>query len=224
MPALALRTLVRYLAPIAVLTAIVGAPLLWITFHIPVPTEAAQARSLLRFSWAIAGSAWIAQLTLVGGVAPLVRAVAAGAPLSQLRALGHGIAGLVRMLLPCLLAVAAIAIGSVALVLPGLALLALLSLTGASTERSLPAPLLDSLAVVRANLKLVVAVVVGMVVLDLAIVGITQLILTAPLAKKPTPQQLGAYLELARITTLGIVAVTPLVACTLAAIRVRAKP
>jgi hypothetical protein len=84
--------------------------------------------------WGLLPIAWLGQLVLIGGAAAILRARP-----SQLRAFTAGLAQLVRAILPCLAAAAAIATASLALVLPGLVLLALLSLTGASTARG-PTP------------------------------------------------------------------------------------
>lgn len=222
--ALALRTYVRYLVPLTLLSALVFAPVLWFVLRLPVPSDAAFAKQLLRVVWVLAASAWIAQYLLVGAVAPAVRAIASGEPLSQVRSLGRGFLGLARMLLPCLVAIVAIVIGSMALVLPGLALLALLALTGASTERGLPAPLLDSIAVARTNLRSVAITVVAIIVVDLAIVGVAYLVVAEPLPKKPAPAQLAAFRELAQIVTISLAAASPIAASVLAAIRVRARP
>jgi hypothetical protein len=221
---LALRAL-RYFVPFLVLSVIAYSPLLlWIVFRTSAPTDAAQAQSLLRLTWIVAALAWVPQFVLVGGVAPAVRALAAGAPLSQVGALGHGLVGFVRMLLPCLLVAVAAAVGSLALVVPGLALVVLLSLTGASTERGLPGPLLDSIAVVRSRLGLVTLVVVAIVVVDLAIAVAAQLIFAAPIPKKTVAKQLDAILATYQVVLYviagGLVIVSPVVASVLAAIRV----
>ncbi len=219
---LALRAYVRYLIPWMLLSAIVFAPALWTVRAIPLPGDGAQARASIMFAWTVAGVAWIAQLLLVAGVAPGVRAVGQHAAISQVRSLGAGLTGLVRMVLPCLLAVAAIGLGMVAVVVPGFILLVLLSLTGASTERALPAPLLDSIAVVRRNRRAVVLAVAAMLVLDLGLPAVLQLAIGS-IPKQPTPDQLEACRQLARIVIAGLVIVSPLLASVLAAIHVRAR-
>jgi hypothetical protein len=221
--ALALRTYVRYVVPLTLLSALVFAPLLWFILRLPVPGDAALAKKLYVVAWGVAASAWIAQYVLVGGVAPAARGLAMGKPLSQLRALRDGCAGLGRVLLPCLVAVAAIAVGGLALVVPGVVLVVLLALTGASEARGMPAPLLDSIAVARANLKTVVLVVVAIVVVDLALAGVAYLVLFEPLAKKPTPAQLEASRWVARSIAAGLVVISPLLASVLAAVRLRAR-
>jgi hypothetical protein len=220
----ALRTYVRYLVPFTVLSAIALAPALWITLHLPLPVGPAQGKSVVAFSWMLGAVAWVPQLVLVAGVAPAMRAAGRGAPLSQLGALRHGMVGLVTMILPCLLAVAAIGLGSLALVLPGLALLVMLSVTGASTEPGMPGPLLDSIAFARANLKLVAIAVAAMLVVDLAVPGLARLITTTPLPKQPTAEQLAAYLRLPRIVIAAVVIVSPMIASVLAAVRLTARP
>jgi hypothetical protein len=220
---LALRAL-RYFVPFLVLSVIAYAPLLLLVLRSSAPTDAAAAQGLLRFAWVVGASAWVPQFVLVGGVAPAVRALAAGAPLSQVGALGHGLVGFVRMLLPCLLVAVAAAVGSLALVVPGLALVVLLSLTGASTERGLPGPLLDSIAAVRARLGLVTLVVIAIVAVDLAIAVAAQLIFAAPIPKKTVPKQLDAILATYQVVLYvvagGLVVISPIVASVLAAIRV----
>lgn len=219
---LALRTLARYAAPLVLLSALVFAPLALHALRAEAPRDAAAATRLLVWSFAVAGTAWILQLVLVGAVAPAVRAVAAGERVSQLRVLGRGLLHGVRMALPIAVVGAAVFVGGLALVVPGLALLVLLSLTGASSEPGMPGPLLDSVAVARANLRPVATVVLVMLVVDVALAGGAYLVLAGSLPKKPTPEQLGAYRTVARVTALGLVAVSPLAATLLAAIRARA--
>jgi hypothetical protein len=221
---LALRTLGRYLLPLALLSAIVLSPIIWTMLRVPLPPHTAGARSLLVLAWVLAGSAFAFQLVLVAAAAPLARSLAAGRPLSQPDALVAGLVQLVRMLLPCALALVAIALGGLALVVPGLVLLVLLSLTGASTACGLPAPLVDSIAVARANLRAVVLAVAAIVVVDLAIALLAQLVLAAPIVKKMKPPQLATYRDLVRTVGIGVTLVSPLAACVLAAIHARRAP
>jgi len=103
-----------------------------------------------------------------------VRAIALHEPLGQANALGRGARNLVRALVPCAVALTAIALGGVALVVPGVLLLGLFALTGASDRLAepLPAALLDSVAVVRMHAKQVAIVVALMIAADLAIAAI----------------------------------------------------
>ncbi len=204
------------------LSALLFGPVLWMVFHLRPPTDAAQAGSLVRLGFTISALAWIAQLALVAGVAPAVRSLEHGRPLSQLRAFTAGIVNLVRMMLPCLLAVAAIGLGSLAVVLPGLGLLVLLSLTGASTEPGLPAPLVDSLATVRANLRSVVIVIAVMLAVDLAIPFVAQLVAASALPKKPSADQLATYRRVPQLIVATLAIMSPVLASMLAAIRARA--
>src|SRR5688572_28348601 len=97
---LALRTWARYVVPLTLLSAVVHAPLLRYTMALDVPKDAAGAKQLLVVVWIVAATAWIAQLALVAAAAPVARSVAAGAPLSQWKALVHGFGNLVRMVVP----------------------------------------------------------------------------------------------------------------------------
>jgi len=166
---LAARTFARYLVPLAIVTVVVLAPVVGLALRVRPPADLAGAQRMLRLAWILAGSAWAFQLVLVGAAAPLARALAAGAPVSQLRALGLALAGIVRGALPCLAAIGAVLVGGLALVVPGVALLVLFSVTGASRERGMPAPLVDSAAVVRAQLPVVAAIVAAMLAVDLAL-------------------------------------------------------
>jgi hypothetical protein len=218
---LALRTLVRYLVPLAIVTAVVIAPLALVAFRAPWPNNLPTANMALGRAFVIGGTAWAFQLLLVAAAAPLVRAVAAGEPLSQPRALVAAFSNLVRMFVPCLAAVCAIAIGGLALVVPALVLLVLLSTTGASTERGIPAPLVASVTAVRAQWRPVALVVLAMLVVDVALAFGAWKFAAVPFAKKLKPAQWATYGNVARIVVFGVAATAPIFATLLAAFRVR---
>jgi hypothetical protein len=186
--------------------------------------DAAAIHAQLRAAWILAGTAWILQLALAGAAIPVVRATAAGTVLGQRRAIRAGLTGLSRAFVPCLIAVLAIAIGGVALVVPGLALLMLLALTGAAAEAgaALPAPLVDSIAVARTQLLPVAIVVAGMLVLDLAIAYGAQLAIVHAVPK-PTAQTLVQAHAFVRVVALALVAISALPACALAAVYTRRR-
>lgn len=217
-----LRSYGRYVVPFSLLAALVFAPVLWFAWRLPVPADAERAKALYGMAWTIAGGAWFGQFALVGAVAPAVRGAATGVRLSQLRALGCGVANFLTMALPCAVAVAAIAIGGLVLALPALALVVLLALTAASTAPGLPAPLLDSVAVVRGNLRTVAIAVVAIVAVDQAIAATAYLALARPVSAKPTFDQLAAARDVVRVVAIALVVASPLAATVLATIRVRA--
>ena len=221
---LAVRTLARYVVPLAIASFLVVAPFAALAFGAPWPRNLATANLALGRAFAIAGTAWIATFVLVGAAAPLVRAIAAGAPLSQPRALVAAIGNAIRMLLPCLAAAAAVVVGGLALVLPALALLVLLSLTGASTERGMPAPLVDSVAVARAHARTVTAIIAAMVAVDLALAFGGWKLLAVPFGKPHGPAQWATYGNVARVVVIGVFATAPVFATLLAAVRVSARP
>jgi hypothetical protein len=218
---LALRTLVRYVVPLAMLSVLVCAPLLAIAFRSPWPHNLPAANLALGRAFAIAGTAWMVTLVLVAAAAPLARSVAAGAPLSQPRALVAAFASTVRMALPCLAAIAAVVVGGLALVVPALALLVLLSLTGASESRGMPAPLTDSVAAVRARWRPIAAIIAIMLVVDIALAFAAWKLFTVPFAKKLTPAQWATYGNVARVVALGVLATAPVFATLLAAARTK---
>jgi len=219
---LSVRTYVRYLVPLTMLSVIAFSPLVLIALRVPVPGNAKQAQIALNYAWVLAGCSVIPLFLLVGGVAPAVRGIADGAPRSQLAVLGAGLVGLARTAVPCLLTVAAIAIGGLACVVPGLVLLVLLALTGASVEDGAPARLTDSIAIARTR----VLPIIGVIVVMLAVQATAIFVLSRPLVplpKKPPPEHLAAFRQLVRITVAGIALAAPIAAVALAAIHARAR-
>ncbi len=219
---LSVRTYVRYLVPLTVISVIAFAPLILFALKVPAPANAKQAAIVLRYAWAFAGVSLIPLFVLVGGVAPAVRGLADSAPRSQLAVLGAGLLGLARAVIPCLLAIAAVAIGGLACVVPGLILLVLLALTGASPEDGAPARLTDSIAVARTRYLPIIGVIVGV----FAVQAIAILVLTRPLVpvgKAPKPEHLAAFRQLVRVTVAGIALAAPIAAVVLAAIHARGR-
>lgn len=215
---LAVRTYARYAAPLTAIAIVLYAPLLAYGWLSKTPTELGPGWRMVMTAWGIASTAWILQYMLVGAAAPLARSIEAAAPLSQLAAVRTIVRGFLRSVLPVLIVVAAVVLGSIALAIPGLVLGVLLSLTGASERSGLSEPLLDSVERVRANLKRTILAVVGILALDFAIVAIPFAILLGPLSAKPTLEELATAQLILRITVIGVPLVTPLAACVLAAI------
>jgi hypothetical protein len=213
----ALRTWLGYLVPLTLLSAIALSPLVILAARVHAPADAAVARSVIQLGWTLLAVAWLGQLLLVGGAAAMLTD-----PPSQLRAFTRGFLQLIRAVLPCLVAALAVAIGSLALVLPGLGLLVLLSLTAASRERGLPAPLLDSLAAARRQLPAVALAVLALFAIDAAIGLVAYHAFLAPLPGKPAPAQLAAVRDFVRAIALALVVLSPLPATVLATLHARA--
>jgi hypothetical protein len=212
----------RYAAPLLLLTAVACLPFGYFALTVATPVDRGDAAKLVKMAWLLGGTAWMVRYVLVGAIAPVARAVASGRPLSQLAALREGARGLVRAALPCGLAIAAIVIGGLALAVPGLLLLVLLSMTGASERVGLPAPLLDSIEVARADLRTVAIVAGGMLLVDLAIVAILYVVVI-DLPVKPSRAQLDGARLLIQMTALGMLVMSPVAASALAAIHARAR-
>jgi hypothetical protein len=213
----ALRTWLQYLVPVTLLSAVASAPVVLLALLTPVPADAAAAAALRLRGWELAALGLLCQILLVGGIAPATRRP------SQLSAFGSGAAQIARAVLPCLAAAAAIAIGTLALAVPGLLLLVLLALTGASPERGVAPALRDSIAAARAQLPAVAITVVVMLALDAAIAITATRMFGAPLPKRATPQQLAMARHLVHAVALGLVVLSPLPATVLATIRRRAR-
>lgn len=226
MTSLLLRTYVRYAFVTTVLAAIVFAPLLYLAFKLKVPADVAQAKGVVRTAWLLVGLSLAPLLVLVGGVTPAVRSVADGRPLSQLGALRAGVAGLARAALPCAVVLLATVIGSLALVLPGLAALALLALAGATADGGgdLAARLHAAVSLARPR---IVSVIITLVVTAAAFVGATYALsrgLPIPLPKAATPEHFAAFQLFVRYAITAIALFAPLSALALAAIAARARP
>lgn len=216
---LALRAWLRYLVPLALLALIACGPLLWVALTWPAAQDAPHARILVRIPWVLASVTWIWLVWLTAAAAPMVRSLVDGKPLSQLGALWWGLRGLVRGALPAAAAVVAIFLGGLALAVPGLLLLVLLALTGASDaiREPLPAPLLDSIAVARANAMRVAITVAAIVAVGFVIVFVLQHHYVPPLKSKVPPSKLLPLRTFLRVTGLALAAISPAAACVLAA-------
>ena len=192
-------------------------PLVLLGLQIPLPRNAAEAKTAFSLGWAIVGVAWLGQLVLVGGAAAMT-----GPRRPQLRALGAGLLRLLGAILPCLAAAAAIALASLAFVVPGLVLFVLLALTGASPARGVPGALRDSLATARRHLPAVILIVIAMLALDAAI-GVGAHRAFAMSFTKP-PTQWPAFRNFVRAVVAALVVLSPLPATLLATVRRRAEP
>jgi hypothetical protein len=212
----AIRIWLRHLVPLTLLSALALSPLIALALRARAPANAAEAKAVLSLGWTLIALAWLGQLVLVGGAAAMM-----GERRSQLRSLGRGFVQLIRAVVPCLVAAAAVAIGSLALVVPAPVLLVLLSLTGASRERGLPAPLADSVAAVRRQWVAVAIAVAALLALDAAIGVAAHRVFVAPLPAKPTTPQLAATRDFVRAIAVALVVLSPLPACILARLRAR---
>jgi len=212
---LALRAWLRYLVPLTLLACIACLPLLWIATRFPPPPDVQHARIEMRVTWALAATAWIWQLWLVAGAAPAVQSLADGAPLSQVRALTRGLRQMATKFLPVLITIFAIVLGSVALVVPGVLLLVLLSTTGATASHA------EAIEVGRANMKrlaiTVAAIVVGALVIALA----CQLAIVPSIAKKAPVSKLVPIRTFTRVLALALTAYAPIAATAIAAVTAR---
>jgi len=217
---LTVRTWIRYVVPLTAITAVTMVLVAYTGMRVGVAGDLVAARAEMHLGWELAATAWIFQLVLVAAAAPAVRSIATGAPLSQSSALVDGLRGVGRALVPIGVVVFAIVLGSVALIVPGLLLLGLLALTGASEQLAdpLPAALLDSIAVVRANAKQVAMLVAIIVAADLAIALVAHVAILPALAKKPPVAMLASARTFVRVIALALIALSALPACALAAL------
>ncbi len=223
--ALLARTYLRYVIPVTVLSVIAFAPLLFLALRVPVPRDAGQVNGVVRTGWLLAGLSLIPMLILVGGVAPAVRSIASGAPMSQLALLRDGAISLVRAVVPVGIAVIAMLMGSLALAVPGIALFVLLSLTGATgaPDRDLATRFAASVKAALANLVVLTVVLVATVAIAIGALYFLQRGLPMPIPKAPKPELLATFRLFARYAIAGLALAAPLPAIVLAAIATRAR-
>lgn len=205
---------VRYLAPIALLSVIAMAPIALVAFGVAAPANAKQASIVLRVAWLCAASGMIALLVLVGALAPILR----GERTSQLVALARGARGMMRAIVPAIVVLCAVAMGLVALVVPGLLLYGLFVLAPASEADGVAAKLADSAVVVRRRWRAIVLVIALTMIALAAVVAVQQLLLPIPLGKSPTRAQLVMFPQMVRLTGIAMVGIVPCAAMALAAI------
>jgi hypothetical protein len=222
---LTLRTWTRHVLPLTLMAVVTMLIVLWLGLHERVAADVRAAQAQLFLGWKLAAVAWIFQLWLVGAAAPLVRGVAAGEPLSQGRSFAFGATGLVRAAVPCLVAVIAIMLGGLALVVPGVFLLVLVSMTGASEALGTGAipPITDSIATARKHLATIAIVVAIVLALDFAIALVAQLATAQTLPKKPNLAALTSARTYVRVVAIALVAFSPLPACAIAAVYQRQR-
>jgi hypothetical protein len=222
---LTVRAWLRYIVPLTLLAIVAVGPVAYVAWKTAAPVDVVTARGLVRRGWVLAAVAIALQLFLVAAAAPAVRGLHAKAPLSQLGALRAGIVGLVRGFVPWLTAIVAVLLGGVALVVPGVLLLVLVAMTGASDELDapLPAAIQDSIAVARAHLPSIAVVIAAVVAIDLAITYAAQLAFVPMVGKKVAVAKLAPIRTFVRVTALALVAIAPAFACAIAATYSHAK-
>jgi hypothetical protein len=215
---LAVRTWLRYVAPFALLGVVATVPVAMLAKLAPT-LEPAQARWRLTIGVALAIAAYFTQVWLAAAVAPAMRSVARGAPLSQRRALVDGASQLVHAIVPVAVMAAAAVIGGVALVVPGLALLVLLAQTGTSERlrEPLPAPLADSVAVVRTAFWSTAAIVAVAFVGDIVLANSDQLALFGQIPRKNPSPAIVSAMKIKPYVLIAFAAISSLVACALSA-------
>jgi hypothetical protein len=215
--ALSVRTYVRYVVPLTALSALVFAPLLFFAWRAKLPVSAPEGKALLRLSWMLVGASLLPLLVLVGGVAPAVRSIAAGRPASQLRALWDGVRGSVRTAVPALLAIVAVLIGGLAFAVPGVVLLVLFAMTGAST-RAGAARLADAAALARSRRTALVlaGTLAATLLVHAAAVFLTQRGIVLP--PKPQPEHFAPLIWIVRVAATAIALVAPISAVVVAAV------
>ena len=206
---------VRYLVPLTILSAIALSPVLGIALLAKTPIDLGGADTERLLGWGFVALAWPCQLLLVGGAAAIARARP-----SRRGALRIGIRALGRAIVPSAAAIAAVCIGGLALALPGLALLGLTTLAGASEARG-AAAVADSIETARRHLVAVALAAAALLVFDLGAVWIAKLALLEPLSKPLRPAQLAALPRCLQMIALVFVVGAPLPASALALIRVR---
>jgi hypothetical protein len=175
----------------------------------PAKIAATDVRAQLRVDWIVAGVAWAFQLALAG----------AASSTRHRAGIRAAVAGFARALVPCAIAIAAIVLGSVALVVPGVVLAVLLAFTGAAAGASpgaTPAEALDaSVVAARAHWRDAAVTVAAIVAADVAIAIVAQLVLVRAGAPK---LQLDQARDATRVVVLAYAVASPFAASLLATV------
>nr|HEX4312669.1 hypothetical protein [Kofleriaceae bacterium] len=202
----------RFAAPLLVAAIVALAPVLLLAWMAKPPADASQVGSSERLAYAMAALAFVGQLALAGGV----HANTGAAP--RVGATRRAIAGVGRAAVPALLVVAAVVIGSLALVVPGLLLLALLALVGPAAQGDGPvtAVLARATEATRRQLPIVAAVVAALVVADVGLaVGLRVALVSMP--AKPSVHDLATTVRYLHALALALLVISPALAAALAA-------
>jgi hypothetical protein len=201
----------KYAGPIAVATIVALAPVWLLAMRATPPQAADQLGSADRLCWLMVALSVVGTFALVGGVA------ATRTTRSQLTAVGDALLGMLRAIVPCLLAVLAIVLGTLALVVPGIVLIALLAGTGAHAGEDVPATtvLTKAIAAARPRVFVIGAIAVGMIALDIGLVYLLHHFIVV-LPAKPKPEQLVVTVTFVRAVATVLVGTSPLFATALA--------
>jgi hypothetical protein len=224
---LALRSWLRHVAPLTLVSVVVMSPLAIYAFSLDTAQNLATARTHMRAGFVIGAIAWMFQLVLVGGVAPAVFATVGREAGSQIDVLARGLRRALRAVVPCVLAVCAILAGFIALVIPGFVLLILLSPVAATPtiNEPLPAPLVAAVSAARRDFAAFVIAYLSLLFVDAAIPIVANALVAAPLpAKNPSPEALARATDFVRVIALAFVALSPLPACAIAAAYANSAP
>ncbi len=215
----------RYVVPLTLITAAVMIVFVLTGARVRPAVDLANARSQLHVGWLLAAFAWVFQLVIVAAAAPMVRAVAVGRELSQVAAFVAGARNVLRAAVPIAVVLAAIVLGTIAVVVPGLLLLGLFSLTGASERLAdpLPTALADSAAIVRAHAKELAVILAIILAADLGVAAISHLAIVPALGQKPTAAQLAPVSAFVRTIAYTLVAFSAVPGCLLAAFYTRKR-
>jgi hypothetical protein len=224
---LALRSWLRHIAPLTLVSAIVMSPLAIYVFSLDTAHDLATAKAHIRVGFQAAAVAWMLQLVLVGGVAPAVFVTAGHERGSQIDVLARGLRRALRAVVPCALAACAIVVGFIAVVIPGFVLLILLAPVAATPAicEPLPAPLFAAVSAARRNFAAFVIAYLALLFVDAAIPLVANALVAAPLpAKNPSPDALARATDFARVVALSFVVLSPLPTCAIAAAYANSAP
>ena len=108
---LTVRAWLRYVVPLTLLAGIALGPVAYAAWTLAPPVDVVTGRALVWRGWMLMACAIALQFLAVAAAAPAVRALHAGAPLSQLGALAKGLRGIVRGFVPWLTALVAVQLG-----------------------------------------------------------------------------------------------------------------
>jgi hypothetical protein len=141
---------------------------------------------------------------------------------SQRAMLSAGVRQLGRAIVPWLAGITAILIGGLAMVIPGLLLLALFSLAAASSTRGVQPALAESARIVRSRWVAIGVVLLTTFAVQAALLYLAErMTVKLPLTKKPTFDQIVGSVRFVHLAVASLVITAPIAAVALAKIRER---
>jgi hypothetical protein len=218
---LAAASWLRHVGPLALVSLVAFVPWFAIAFGVGFASGTYALPEQLALAAALAALAWIPQLGVAAAAAPLVRATAAGDAVGFRTASGRGFARLFAALAPTVTVALAVVVGTIAVIAPGCILLVLFAgaTAGSASDQPLSGKLLASARAARRHPRRAIAVIAGVIAIDVVLASVLYLALARHRGSAPSYLDLEHARLFTRVLALALALVSPLCGCLLAASR-----